>query len=76
MKVENMEMHIEAFRCYKPQPGDVLIVKPAASASFRLGPESIRWLKEQLESFLPDTVKVLVLAENLDIEIIRNGEQA
>ena len=74
MKAENMEMHIEAFRCYKPQPGDVLIVKP--TEGIRLAEQTIEKVREKLEGHLPSFVKVLVLADNLDIEIIRNGEQA
>ena len=60
--------------CYIPEPGDVIIVKPTAK-NFRLSNESIKCIKEQIESAVPDTVKVLVLAENLDISVIRNGEQ-
>ena len=74
MKAENMEMHIEAFRCYKPQPGDVLIVKPA-SPKETLSNGYVDSVKKTMRELLPSTVKVLVFPTNLDIEIIRNGEQ-
>ena len=61
--------------CYIPESGDVIIVKPTA-VKFRLSCESIRSIKEQIEAAVPDTVKVIVLAESLDISVIRNGEQA
>ena len=73
MKAENMEMHIEAFRCYKPQPGDVLIIRPANG--LRMAEQTMEKLREKLEQYLPQFVQVLVLADSIDIEIIRNGEQ-
>jgi hypothetical protein len=75
MKAENMEMHIEAFRCYKPQPGDVLVVRPVGEGQ-RLGTNAAASIKDAIADAVPEFVKIIVLDTSLDIEIIRNGEQA
>ena len=68
-----MEMNIEAFRCYRPQPGDVLIVKPEAGKC--MSPEAAASVRKVLEEVLPVFVKVRVLCGGIDVDVIRYGEQ-
>ena len=69
---ERMEMHFEAFRLYRPQPGDVMIVKPTSERVLSM--QAVEQIKETLKASVPDYVKVLVFSSELEIEVIRPGE--
>ena len=65
------EMRFEMVGVYTPQPGDVVIVRPRGDAPFRF-PKDIRGeIAETLTGALPDFVKVVVLADNVEMSVVR-----
>ena len=65
------EMRFEMAGVYTPQPGDVVMVRPRGEGLLRFSPLQIQHLKDTLTGALPDFVEVVVLADNVEISVVR-----
>lgn len=72
MKMENMEIHLEAFRCYKPQKGDVVVIRPESNR--QLSHSQCDYLRQQFEAALPEFVPVIVVPYAINVDVLRTGE--